>query len=55
MSEEPVVATNGLVALSIPYPVPTPEPIIIPCELAVSDMALDMETESIVVIHENGV
>ena len=57
---EPIVASDGLVAFGIP--VPTPEPIIIPCELAVSDMTiplgmavsnevLDCETESIVIIH----
>lgn len=51
---EPTVATNGLVALSIPYPVPTPEPIIVPVELAITDMVFDTKTETIVVIHEIG-
>lgn len=52
---EPTVATNGLVALSIPYPVPTPEPIIIDCEMVINDMVLDMEVESVVIVHEKGV
>ena len=50
-NENPIVASDGLVALAVPVPIPTPSPIIIPCELALSDMVIDVETESIVIIH----
>ena len=51
-NENSIVASDGLVALAVEIPKPTPMPIIIDCELAVNDMTLDVETESVVIIHQ---